>query len=251
MEGQRGFFSITGAALIAGPLLFAQGCLATRDWVNEQMEPVSARVSRSEVRINQAESQLSGLGSRLTGIEGNIGQFDGRLGQIDGKAEKALSAVANLRLERKLVINFRDGANFAFNSAMVQAEAKKEIDSFLSDLKGDLAPAESSIFLVAGHTDNQGPEDYNYDLGRRRADGVARYLLTQKSIDPLRVMTVSYGKNNPTADNNTPQGRAQNRRVEIMVYRDSITSMPEASAKATPGSEADQAAPAGEALTRR
>ena len=74
--------------------------------------------------------------------------------------------------------------------------------------------------MVAGHTDNAGAEDSNYDLGKRRADAVSRYLITKKSIDPLRVVSVSYGENAPAADNSSPQGRAKNRRVEILIYRD-------------------------------
>jgi len=149
-----------------------------------------------------------------------------------------------------LVIDFKEGANFAFDKAALGADAKKEIDSFLSDTKGDLASSESSIFLVAGHTDNIGPQEYNYDLGRRRAEGVARYLISQKQIDPLRVATVSYGKDNPASDNNTPQGRAKNRRVEILVYRDAVTSTTSAAAAPTPLADAGNVRSAGE-MTQR
>lgn len=235
--------SIGGASLLASPLFLAQGCLATRNWVKEQMDPMSARVSQSETRISQAQGQISAIDGRLTGVEGNVGQIDGRVGQIDGKAEKALSSLANLRLERKLVIDFKEGANFAFDKAALGPDAKKEIDSFLSDAKGDLASSEGSIFVVAGHTDNVGPEEYNYELGRKRAESVARYLMTQKNIDPLRVVIVSYGKNNPADDNNTPQGRAKNRRAEILVYRDAISSSPIASAAPKPLADSNSALP--------
>jgi len=252
MKDDQKIFSIAGALPVVGLVFLAQGCLATRDWVKEQMDPVSARVSQSEKRINQADGQIGTLGGRVTGIEGNLGQIDGRLGQVDGKAEKALSSLANLRLERKLVIDFKEGANFAFDKAVLGADAKKEIDSFLSDTQGDLASSEGSIIIVAGHTDNVGPEDYNYELGRRRAEGVARYLMTQKNIDPLRVVPVSYGKNNPAADNNTQQGRAKNRRVEIMVYRDGLTSTPTAAADVTkPLADSGNARPARDDLAQR
>jgi hypothetical protein len=82
------------------------------------------------------------------------------------------------------------------------------------------------MFVVAGHTDNVGKEEYNYELGKKRADVVGRYLITQKKLDPMRVIPVSYGESNPASDNSSPQGRAKNRRVEILVYRDGITSQP-------------------------
>ena len=56
-----------------------------------------------------------------------------------------------------------------------------------------------------------GPEEFNYEFGRKGADAIARYLIIQKSIDPLRVVTVSYGKNKPVAENNSQQGRAKSR----------------------------------------
>jgi peptidoglycan-associated lipoprotein len=215
-------------------LALVQGCLATRDWVREQVDPVSGRVSQTETRLNQTEGQVGSLGGRMTGAETKLGQVDGRIGQVDAKTDKALNALANLRLERRFVIDMKDGANFGFNSYNLPSEAKKELDGFLSDLKGDPSGMEGAVFLVAGHTDSVGSEDYNYDLGKRRADAVSRYLITQKKMDPLRVVTVSYGKTAPAAENNTAQGRAKNRRVEILVYRDAITS---AAAGATPQAE--------------
>lgn len=221
---------------IVGTLLLAQGCLATRDWVKETvMDPLSTRASQTEGRMEKAEGQIGSLGNRMSGVEGKLGQFEGRLGEVDAKAERALSAIANLRLERKLVIDMKDGANFAFNSASLPASAQREIDGFLSDLKGDAG--ESAMFVIAGHTDNVGSEEVNYNLGKKRADAVGRYLVTQKKLDPIRVIPVSYGESNPAADNSNPQGRAKNRRVEILVYREGITSQP-AMASSTPATTA-------------
>jgi outer membrane protein OmpA-like peptidoglycan-associated protein len=221
---------------VAGSLLLTQGCVATRDWVKEQMDPLAGRVSQTEGRLNQAEGQIGSLDGRVSGVEGKLGQFEGRIGQVDAKAERALNAISNLRLERKLVIDMRDGANFAFNSANLPKEAQREIDSFLSDFKGDQAGSDGMVFMVAGHTDNVGAEDYNYELGKKRADAVSRYLITKKNVDPLRVVSVSYGQSSPVENNSTTQGRAKNRRVEILVYRDGITS-------AAPSAAAPQPAP--------
>jgi outer membrane protein OmpA-like peptidoglycan-associated protein len=130
-------------------------------------------------------------------------------------------------------------------------QAREEIDGFLSDLKGDLAGGENAVFLVTGHTDNAGSEDYNYELGRRRADTVSRYLVTQKKMDPLRVVTVSYGENAPVAENNTRDGRAKNRRVEILVYREAINSNTAGSpAPAQPQEQKASQASDGKQITR-
>lgn len=191
-------------------LVSLQGCVATRDWVTEQISPLAGRVSNTE-------GQLGQMGNRLSGTEV-------RLGQIDSKAEKALSSLGSLRLERRFVLDLREGANFAFNATSLTDQAKREIDAFFSDLKGDLEETDSAVYLVAGHTDSVGSEDYNYELGRKRAEGVARYLITHKKMDPLRVIPISYGKSNPLADNANREGRSKNRRVEILVYKEAIAS---------------------------
>jgi peptidoglycan-associated lipoprotein len=228
---------LLGAGL-ASSLLLAQGCLATRDWVKEQVsDPLSGRISQSEGRLDKAEGQITSLGGRVSGVEGKLGQFEGRLGEVDAKADRALNSIANLRLERKLVIDMKDGANFAFNSSNLPPQAQQEIDSFLSDLKGDSASGDGVVFMVAGHTDNVGSENYNYDLGKKRADAVSRYLITKKNMDPLRVVPVSYGQSAPVENNSTPQGRAKNRRVEILVYRDGITSTAAATTPTTPAAQ--------------
>jgi peptidoglycan-associated lipoprotein len=239
----KGARYVIGVGVI-GSVLLAQGCLATRDWVREEvMDPLSGRaaqtegrVSKTEGRLDQAEGQIGNHGTRISGVEGKLGQFEGRLGEVDAKADRALSAIANLRLERKLVIDMKDGANFAFNSWSLPPQAQQEIDSFLSDLRGDVTGTDGVLFMVAGHTDSVGPDDYNYELGKKRAEAVSRYLITRKNIDPMRVVPVSYGKSAPVEDNSTPQGRAKNRRVEILIYRDGITST--ATTAAPPAPEA-------------
>ena len=244
--------SVFSTVEVLAALTLMQGCLATRDWVREQTDPISGRVSQNETRLSQQEGQLGSLGGRVSGTEGKLGQVEGRIGQVDAKSDKALNALANLRLERRFVIDMKDGANFGFASSNLPTQAKKELDGFLSDLKGDPAGMEGAVFLVAGHTDGVGSEDYNYELGKKRADAVSRYLITQKKMDPLRVVTVSYGKTAPAAENNTTQGRAKNRRVEILVYRDAITSAAAGSTpEAAPRNTQRSAQPTGEALSQR
>jgi outer membrane protein OmpA-like peptidoglycan-associated protein len=170
---------------------------------------------------------------------------------VDAKTDKALNSLANLRLDRRFIIDMKEGANFAFNSANLPAQAQKEIDGFLSDLKGDAAGADSTVFLVAGHTDNAGSEDFNYELGKKRADAVSRYLITQKKMDPLKVISVSYGESAPLQDNSTSQSRAKNRRVEILVYREGITSAPSTAATPLSPSEPRASQQTGDRLSQR
>ena len=70
---------------------------------------------------------------------------------------------------------------------------------------------------IEGHTDNVGSEAYNLDLSKRRAESVKNYLVENLGIDPARLSAAGYGFSRPIADNNTREGRAQNRRVVATV----------------------------------
>jgi outer membrane protein OmpA-like peptidoglycan-associated protein len=179
--------------IFAGTLLLfaASGCLATRGWVNDQMNPIK-----------------------------------GQLNQTDAKADQALNGLQNLHLVKQLVLDSSHGPTFAFGSAALTANAKRQIEGFFEDLQGSTNPASTSerLIVVAGYTDSIGREDYNYQLGQRRADQVAGYLVSNENVDPAQIRAVSYGPSHPVADNDTSGGRRRNRRVEVLVYQQKITS---------------------------
>jgi chemotaxis protein MotB len=223
MEKSKVFKSVSvRLGMVALVAIFAASGCATKkyvgEYVGEQVKPVSDRVTQTEGKIGQTEGQIAKLGERATADEAKISKLEGDLTKVDAKAQQALAGFSNLKFERRLVIDMKEGANFELNSATLPNEAKQAIDAFLGNVKGD-----SNVFLVAGHTDNSGSEDSNYELGKRRAENVSRYLVTQKGIDPLRVVTTSYGETTPITGNDTREGRAKNRRVEILVYSEGIT----------------------------
>jgi len=69
---------------------------------------------------------------------------------------------------------------------------------------------------VAGHTDSQGTSELNLDLSTRRAEAVTSYI-GESGFDTSRITSVGYGETKPVASNDTPEGRAQNRRIEFVV----------------------------------
>lgn len=217
----RGFSLLTFISL-----LLMSGCVATQDWVKqyvpEQLFPLNKRISDNEASINQMGGRVSGVEGQVAKMANQIADLESRLSQTNAKADRALESLQRLKPERKMVLNFTGGAHFATNSIAFSGQAKKEIDSFLSDVKGESADGGSLLYVVAGHSDATGSESFNYDLSKRRAENVAAYLMTERKIDPARVLTVAYAERAPVADNRTEAGRAKNRRVEILVYKDNI-----------------------------
>jgi len=113
------------------------------------------------------------------------------------------------KVAKKIVLR---GVTFAFDSAKLTDDATPILDAAVSALEeaGDVQVS------IEGHTDAIGTEEYNLGLSRRRAASVRTYL-EEKGIDGTRLDTVGYGEAQPVATNDTKEGRAQNRRVELKV----------------------------------
>ena len=74
-----------------------------------------------------------------------------------------------------------------------------------------------AFVALQGFCDNRGTPEYNMKLSRERAEAVTDYLMKNFKLDSGRVATMWYGEGNPAASNDTPEGRAKNRRVEVSV----------------------------------
>jgi outer membrane protein OmpA-like peptidoglycan-associated protein len=75
----------------------------------------------------------------------------------------------------------------------------------------------SSRVIIEGHTDSFGGDDQNYILSEKRSESVRQYLLVQMGLSPERISSIGYGETKPVANNETPQGRAKNRRIDIRI----------------------------------
>jgi outer membrane protein OmpA-like peptidoglycan-associated protein len=101
---------------------------------------------------------------------------------------------------------------FATNTATIQDTATIELQQLASYLKNN----PTYLILIEGHTDNSGLEKKNGDLSIRRAEAVKQYLI-QQQIASERITTKGWGASKPVAPNNTPQGRALNRRTTFII----------------------------------
>ena len=111
-----------------------------------------------------------------------------------------------------LVINLPGGVTFASDSANITS-------SFYSALNGiaqSLNNYPETRIQVNGYTDNTGRDEHNQELSQRRANAVAQYLIAQ-GVSSNRIVANGFGSSNPIASNSTPEGRLQNRRVEVKI----------------------------------
>ena len=141
---------------------------------------------------------------------------------LDGKecVERGFAAVGEpvehrraLRSHLQVKQLVDDAVKFALNRAELSPEAEARLNAFVEKLKTE----NRNVYVeIQGHTDATGDEAYNEELGEARAEAVRR-ALSRQGIALNRMATISYGEESPVAPNETPEGRAQNRRVSIVV----------------------------------
>lgn len=143
---------------------------------------------------------------------------DNRVTQVEGAAGEALARAnaAHKLAEGKFlyqVVLSDDSVKFPVDRHSLSPEAETRLNALAERLKSE----NRNVFLeIQGHTDAQGPEAYNDALGEARAEAVRKHLAKQ-GVALHRMSIISYGEEAPVAPNDTPEGRAQNRRVAIIV----------------------------------
>ncbi len=135
--------------------------------------------------------------------------------QMDKQAQRIEEELPGAQVERvgegiQVTFDENSGVNFAFNSADLTDEAKGNLDK-IAQVFLEFPDTE---LMIEGHTDSTGPEDYNMKLSERRAKSVYNYLKSQ-GIQASRMSVTAFGETAPRYDNETKEGQAKNRRVEI------------------------------------
>jgi outer membrane protein OmpA-like peptidoglycan-associated protein len=128
------------------------------------------------------------------------------------REQMAGTGVDVVRNGDNITLDMPGGVTFAFNSSDLNAQFHPVLDK----VAGTLGEYNKTVIEVAGHTDSVGSAAYNQQLSERRANSVAAYLGT-RGVDRSRMVTIGAGKDHPVASNDTEEGRAQNRRVEITI----------------------------------
>lgn len=210
-------FALAGTALAA---LALSGCVT---------DPETGNRTISKAAIGGVGGALGGyllgdiLGGRNDRTEKIVGAGIGAVAgagvgaYMDAQERKLRQQTAGtgvdvVRQGDELLLRMPSGITFATDQATVQPQAQSTLDQVASTL----AEYPKTMIDVLGHTDSDGSEAYNQALSERRAQAVANYL-GRRGVDPVRMATMGYGETRPVASNETAEGKAQNRRVEIKI----------------------------------
>ena len=190
-----------------------------------QIAEVEAQIAQNEQRLAELERSLNQQQAReLAKLKGDyalqkqqLASSEAARREAERRAEQAAADLARIasvkQEERGMVITLSGSVLFASGKSELLASAQAKL-SEVSDALTQQNP-DSSI-VVEGHTDSQGKADFNIELSTKRAQAVRDYLASH-GVAPDRIRAVGVGFSRPIADNATAEGRANNRRVEIVV----------------------------------
>ena len=196
---------------------------------------LSGCVSNSVAPTGERQRDGTIVGGILGGFLGAAASDDNRMGgaligatagaiaggaigaALDRQARDLRGSLANddIRIQNtgeELIVTMPEGILFDVDSAAIRAS----LQSDLRALARNLQQYPDTTVDVIGHTDNTGSAEYNQDLSARRAQAVAGVLL-EAGVAPARVRAYGRGETQPVATNLTPEGRQQNRRVEVII----------------------------------
>jgi len=202
-------------ALAAAVLL--AGC-ATKDYVNEQIASLNQRIDSQQA---DTSGKLSQSTSQIQGLQDRISRQEVALDTVSRTAQEALerAEAAGQLAEGKFLYETTlssQVANFPSNGSKLSDEMKQALDEFAAKVKAD----NKNVFIeIQGHTDSIGTPEFNLALGQARAEAVRRYLAIEGGIPLHRMSVISYGESAPVADNMYRPGRAENRRVTLVVLQ--------------------------------
>ena len=165
--------------------------------------------------VERRQHALIGAGiGALAG--GAIGNYQDRQ-EAELRAELEGTGVSVSRIGDNITLNMPGNVTFATNSS----DLSPAFFDVLSSVGKVLGEYEKTVVEVAGHTDSTGSESYNQSLSEKRAASVRDFLAGQ-GINSQRMVAIGYGFTRPVGDNATSQGRAKNRRVEIVIAEGTV-----------------------------
>jgi len=208
--------------LVVSVLLLASGCVTPESATNSKPgDNTTAGTVMGGLIGAIAGMELSSDGDRNKGaiigaiVGAGAGNMIGR--NLDRQAADLRQDLNNDQVVitntgAELIVTMPQDILFALDSASVRSGLRRD----LRVLANNLQAYPNSMIKILGHTDNTGSASYNETLSQRRADAVANILINN-GVQPVRLQALGRGEDDPIENNLTAEGRAQNRRVEIII----------------------------------
>ena len=218
------------AAVTAVVALTCAGCATkkyVRNQISERVTPLEHRTGELEETSRRNTQDIGRLSADITDVRGKAdraqSQADTALNRADQANTRVTGAertVSDLRANLdSYTLQNTASVRFNFDSYELTPEAKDALNQLASQIKD----RDNFILEIQGFADWVGSDAYNNQLTQRRADAVRRYIAEQHNVALFRMHILGFGEVRPVADNKTPEGRAENRRVEIRLLTRNIS----------------------------
>src|SRR6266550_7269933 len=201
-----------GALFVAGTVVLS-ACAGMSQKAKGAVVGATTGAAVGGVIGNQTGSTARGaiIGAVVGGAAGAI--IGHQMDQQAKELQQDIPGATVSRVGEGIAVTFASGILFPFNSTEILPDGRTNLQS----LANSLEKYPNSDILIVGHTDSVGTDAYNLDLSQRRAQAASAYLQSL-SVPAARLRTVGKGESEPIQPNDTEDGRARNRRVEIAIY---------------------------------
>lgn len=184
----------------------AEALYEERDRIRIEVRDQAVAKARQDVQSAKSEAMMARAEAESSRAEAEAARMRA------AEAEAALSELQGQQTDRGYVLTLAGDVLFDTGKSVLHPGAQQSLYQVVTFLREH---PDRSV-LVEGHTDSVGSEAYNQGLSQRRAEVVAAFLV-KNGIDPARVNARGYGESFPAVSNDTPAGRQQNRRVELVI----------------------------------
>ncbi|MGD8340413.1 MAG: OmpA family protein [Gammaproteobacteria bacterium] len=194
--------------------------IAYLEQLREEAEQARIDLADSRVRVAELEDEVRELDEQLGGVSQERVALVQRL-EAEARIREQFATIENL-FERDEARVSREGNNLIIRLVGLTfdsggTEIAPEHHELLQDVYRAASVFPRSQIVVEGHTDSYGSDDTNMRLSQERADAVSAYLADTFGVPAFRISAVGYGETRPIANNETPQGRERNRRIDVRI----------------------------------
>jgi outer membrane protein OmpA-like peptidoglycan-associated protein len=197
----------------------ADGKVAERDIDKLNVEKAEMNARKQTLEAERARKEAAAETEKAAKAKSAAEMEAAKAAKAKAESDQLMKELASLKAkqtERGIVLTIGD-VLFATGKADLSPDADKSVAKLAEFLKKN----PNRNVLIEGHTDSVGKDDYNLALSRKRADSV-KDKLVEDGIEAGRITAVGYGKTFPVASNDTKAGKAQNRRVDVVILNEGV-----------------------------
>jgi outer membrane protein OmpA-like peptidoglycan-associated protein len=203
------------------PVYFDSGHDQAVQRMSEAIKTLKADITFLEQAVADRDAQIASLELEVGDQSQSLARVNETLARRERQRQRFERVEALFEPDEAIVLRQADGVilrliglNFASGSARL-TEAH---DDILGTVLEALSEFPEANLVIEGHTDSFGSDASNQELSQARADAVLQYLLASSPLSPADVRALGYGESQPVANNETPEGRRRNRRIDIIIY---------------------------------